>query len=112
MERRLTGDQLEELWGHPVWSRDGEVIGTLEDVFPEQGGNRPRWLGVAPSGCRRLVLVPLEGAFVATDGVAIAYTRAIVSEAPALGAPDLDDDTARRLDAYWMRVRATEWAAS
>jgi hypothetical protein len=113
MDQRLTGEQLDELWGHPVWSRDGELLGSLEDVFPEHGGHRPRWLGVGsgvPAG--GLLLVPIEGAYIAADGVAVAHTRDVVDGAPELHESNLDDATARELRRYWTAVQTSERAAS
>jgi hypothetical protein len=113
MDQRLTGEQLDELWGHPVWSRDGQLLGSLEDVFPEHGGHRPRWLGIGTGALAgRLALVPIEGAYIAADGVAVAHTRDVVELAPELYESNLDDATARELRVYWAAVQSSERAAS
>src|SRR6201992_4141702 len=106
MDQRLTGEQLDELWGHPVWSRAGERLASVEDVFPEHGGHRPRWLGIGNGVLPgRLALVPIEGAYIAADGVAIAHSRSAVEQAPELYEDNLDGATARELRIYWANVQ-------
>ena len=112
MNRPLTLDRLESLWGCPVYDRDGERFGSLEDVFDGAEDRRPRWLGVGtgPLG-RTLVVVPGRDAAELRHGVQIAFLADDVLQAPELRHDDLDDQMAETLEAYYAPLAAAKMPA-
>jgi hypothetical protein len=107
MNRPLTLDRLESLWGCPVYDRDGERVGSLEDVFQGVRGRAPRWLGIGtgPLG-RTLAVVPGGDAVELRHGVQVAYLAEDVLGAPELRQDDLDDEMSRMLEAYYAPLAA------
>jgi PRC-barrel domain len=102
MNRPLKVDRLEALWGCPVFDRDGEKVGSLEDVFEEAENGEPGWLGVGTGLLgRRLVVVPGRGAIEIQHGVRVAYLSDDVQQAPELRQDELDAQTIRTLEAYY-----------
>jgi hypothetical protein len=102
MPQPLTSDRIEELWGCPVFDRAGQKIGTLEEVFDEAAGRGPRWLGIGIGLLgRRLVLAPADGAVETYHRITVSYPLEIVHAAPEVRHDDLDEETARTLEAYY-----------
>lgn len=95
-------NQLQELRGAPVYDTSGDQIGKVEEVFADVDSQRPEWIGLGTGflGTKR-VLVPVEGAQLQDDGLAVPYEKDHVK-----GSPDIDDDhigpeTERELYAYY-----------
>jgi hypothetical protein len=72
-----------------VFSRDGERIGKLEDVYVSKETGEPEFLLVA-SGflAHTLHLVPAEGATLEGEDLRVAYDKSDIDAAPAVAADD------------------------
>jgi stress response protein YsnF len=88
MTNRLTIDELQTVRGADVLARDGDKIGTVEEVFVDQATGAPEWIGIGTGFLRmKRVLVPAQGAALRDDGVHVAYSKQQVKDSP-----DIDDD--------------------
>ena len=73
--------------GKTLLDRDGERIGTIEEIFLVEETGRPEWALVRLGRVRgRTTLVPLQGARPVADGVRSGVDKAVVSDAPAVDA--------------------------
>lgn len=79
--------------GQTMLDRDGERIGTIEEIFLVEETDRPEWalVKLGRIGGRR-TLVPLAGARPSADGVRARCGKAVVSEAPSVDAADEPSD--------------------
>ena len=71
--------------GQPVSTADGEVYGTVDEVYADVHDNSPRWVEVAGSRGRS-VLVPVAGLDRSERGFRTPLTAAVLDAAPT---PDL-----------------------
>lgn len=73
--------------GQTMLDRDGERIGTIEEILLVEETDRPEWalVRLGRIGGRR-TLVPLAGARPSADGVRARCGKAVVSEAPSVDA--------------------------
>ena len=71
--------------GRKLLDRDGEKIGTIEEIYLVEETGRPEWalvkLGRIGS---RATLVPLIGAHAVAEGIRAAYGKSAVSDAPRI----------------------------
>ncbi|HEV2777558.1 MAG TPA: phage holin family protein, partial [Solirubrobacteraceae bacterium] len=75
--------------GQKVLDRDGEKIGTIEEIFLVEETGRPEWALVKIGRIKgHTTLVPLTRADPVDDGVKIPFEKGVVSEAPAVAADD------------------------
>jgi sporulation protein YlmC with PRC-barrel domain len=75
--------------GQTVLDRDGEKIGTIEEIFLVEETGRPEWALVKTGRIKgRTTLVPLTQADPVDDGVKIPFEKDLVSEAPEVEADD------------------------
>ncbi len=89
MNEQLGMERIAELRGTPVYDKAGDKIGKVEEIFYDNDTNAPEWIGIGSGGLfgSKRVLVPVEGANVADDGVTVAYDKDLVK-----GSPDIDGD--------------------
>lgn len=79
--------------GRRVLDAEGRRIGRLEEVYLDEATDQPRWAAVrAELVDDELALVPLAGATMRADYVALPVGRGVVDEAPRI-------DSARELTA-------------
>ena len=75
--------------GQKVLDRDGEKIGTIEEIFLVEETGRPDWALVKIGRIKgRTTLVPLTRAHPVDDGIKIPFEKDVVSEAPEVEADD------------------------
>ncbi len=88
MTTTLTFDELQSAHGTPVYSADGEKIGSVEEIYVDDQTDQPEWIGLGTGffGTKR-VLVPVEGAAMREGGVLVPYNKDQVK-----GSPDIDSD--------------------
>jgi sporulation protein YlmC with PRC-barrel domain len=80
------------LRGHEVIDVDGEVVGTVSDVFYDDHLNRPKWLVVDPGVFRKERLVPIDGAYETDDGkIVLPYDKQWVKNGPAVSGDHYPD---------------------
>jgi hypothetical protein len=90
------------LQGKPVHTSDGEKLGGVETVFFDKETHEPEWLAVRRGflgGTR--VLVPVRGATVHEDSIALRYSEAQVAGAPEVEGDEVSQETERRLASYY-----------
>ena len=104
MQQMFTMEKLAELRGAPVYDSAGEKIGKVEEIYYDYGSNQPEWIGLGTGffGTKR-VLVPVEGARAEQDGVAVAYPKDQVKDAPDIDSDEISPETERELYAYYNR---------
>ena len=51
----MTIDQLQQYRGAPVYSDNGEKLGTVEELFADYETDRPEWIGIPVAGIERLM---------------------------------------------------------
>lgn len=75
--------------GRTVVDRDGEKIGTFEEIYLEEGTDRPEWAAVRTGlfGIRQ-TFIPLSEATLAGEEVQVPYERELVKKAPNID-PDV-----------------------
>jgi sporulation protein YlmC with PRC-barrel domain len=80
--------------GRTVVDRDGEKIGTLEEIYLEEGNDRPEWAAVRTGlfGLRQ-TFIPLSEATLAGEELRVPYEKELVKEAP-----NIDPDVALSAD--------------
>jgi uncharacterized protein (TIGR02271 family) len=101
----LTMNRLAELRGAPVYDTAGKKIGKVEEIFYDDESNEPEWIGLGAGmfGTKR-VLVPVRGARIANDGVAVPYTKDVVKDAPDVESDEISLKTERELYEYYYEV--------
>jgi membrane protein len=71
--------------GRPMLDRDGEKLGTIEEIYLVEETGRPEWAVVKLSGLGgHRTLVPLSGANPTGKGVRAAYEKTVVKDAPGI----------------------------
>lgn len=82
---------IREWRGHDVLDSEGRKIGTLESVYVDVATDEPFFATVTVGLPMRhqLVFVPLNGAIVGPGYVRMAYPKALVKSAPAIGTDDV-----------------------
>ncbi len=102
--------RLDEMRGQPVFDRSGEEIGSVEEIYYDEGSNRAEWIGIGTGffGTKR-VLVPVRGAGVHGDGIRVAYDKDQVKDSPDLDGDEISAETERELADYY-RLDGTESA--
>ena len=102
MHTTLTTDQLVERQGTPVYSSEGEKIGSVEEIFVDEETNQPEWIGIGTGffGTKR-VLVPATGAEMGGDGFSVPYTKDHVKETPDIDSDEISQETEAKLYAHY-----------
>jgi uncharacterized membrane protein YqjE len=81
--------------GRPLLDRDGDKLGTIEEIYLVEETGRPEWALVKLGRIGgRTTLVPLAGADPVAEGIRSAYAKSLVGEAPridAAGEPSEDE---------------------
>jgi uncharacterized protein (TIGR02271 family) len=91
----------------PLLDGDGDVFGTVHEVFVDVESDEPVWLEVLSASTARAVLVPAAGATMTTEGLQVLHDAQTLVAAPGLSSPDgptPEDD--RRVRQHYARSRA------
>lgn len=104
--------RLDEMRGAPVYDNTGEKIGKVEEIFYDMETHVPEWIGIGTGffGTKR-VLVPVEGANVAEDGLAIAYDKDRVEDSPDIDDEEISQQCEAELRQYYGLGGATQQRA-
>jgi PRC-barrel domain protein len=102
-------EQLKELAGHEVVSKDGEKAGYIDLVFRDTDTGAPEWLGIWDGlpDTKPRVLVPARGVEVEADVVRVPWQAGVIRSAPSYEPPhglvlehdhviDISPDTERK----------------
>src|SRR5215208_5497728 len=78
---------ISEQRGNDVVDRDGDRIGTLEEIYLDQQTGQPAW-ALVKTGLfgSRSTFVPLENAQPGDDGLRVAFEKDRVKDAPSIEA--------------------------
>ncbi|HEV7885717.1 MAG TPA: PRC-barrel domain-containing protein, partial [Solirubrobacteraceae bacterium] len=75
--------------GRPLLDRDGDKIGTIEEIYLVEETGQPEWALVKLGRLGgRATLVPLAGADPVAEGIRAAYPKSVVTDAPRIDPGD------------------------
>ncbi|WP_305784462.1 PRC and DUF2382 domain-containing protein [Symbioplanes lichenis] len=76
---------ISQLYGRDVYGRDGDKIGSVDDVYLEARTGEPEWLAVKTGlfGLKQS-FVPLRGADISADRVQVPFAKEQVKDAPRI----------------------------
>ncbi len=94
--------EIVQMRGAPVVARDGDKIGDVEEIFVDNDTGKPEWIGVGTGmfGTKR-VLVPLEGADVRGDAVAVPYDKGQVKDSPDVESEEISQELEQKLYSHY-----------
>ncbi|MEY2534213.1 MAG: hypothetical protein QOF29_2123 [bacterium] len=107
-----TMQEIETWRGRTVIDREGEKVGTVEDVYLDRSSGEPEWVAVKTGLFgTRVSFVPIRDASPAGDDVRIAHEKDLVKDAPNVDADgELSPEEERRLYAHYGRSDYDEWS--
>ncbi|MBT2445234.1 PRC-barrel domain-containing protein [Streptomyces sp. ISL-36] len=73
------------LIGRKAFDRDGNKIGTVDEVYLDDATGVPEWAAVRTGLFSRDAFVPLEPSELIDDGLHVPYERALIKDAPDFG---------------------------
>jgi membrane protein len=86
--------------GQTMLDRNGDRLGTIEEIYLVEETGRPEWAVVRLSGLgRRRTLVPLTDATQSDDGIRGEYAKGVVKDAPSIGG-DAEPSAQQVADVY------------
>jgi uncharacterized protein (TIGR02271 family) len=102
MQNMPTMEQFTAAQGQPVYSSDGEKIGTVDEIFYDVETRQPEWIAVGKGFFKtKRVLVPVQGANIQGDGFYVAYSRDQVEGSPDITGDEISQETERDLYSYY-----------
>jgi uncharacterized protein (TIGR02271 family) len=101
-QQELSKVRLDEMRNASVYDNAGEKIGKVEEIFYDHQTRSPEWVGIGTGffGTKR-VLVPVRGAKVTEDGLAVAYPKDHVKDSPDIDEEEISPEREAELDAYY-----------
>ena len=104
----LTRDALMQAQGTTVVDRDGQKIGSIEDVYYDDQTGRAEWIGIGVGifGLKRRV-VPVEGATMTEDGLQVPYDRDLVKDSPDVEGDEISEASERDLYTHYSLAGST-----
>jgi len=102
-----------ETWrGRTLVDRDGDKIGTIEDVYLDRSSGEPEWVAVKTGLFGTNVsFVPIRDASPAGDDVRVSHEKGLVKDAPNVEADgELSPEEERRLYQHYGRSDYDEWS--
>ena len=101
-QQEMSRVRLDEMRGAPVYDSTGDKIGKVEEIFYDMQSRVPEWVGIGTGvfGTKR-VLVPVEGAQVAEDGLLVAYDKDHVKDSPDIDDDEISPECESELRAYY-----------
>ncbi|GGY00032.1 photosystem reaction center subunit H [Streptomyces minutiscleroticus] len=74
-----------DLIGRKVFDRDGNKIGTVDEVYLDDATGEPEWAAVRTGLFSRDAFVPLEPSELVGDDLRVPFERALIKDAPDFG---------------------------
>jgi uncharacterized protein (TIGR02271 family) len=98
----MTLERLEQFRGAPVYDSAGEKIGSVEEIFYDEGTSRPEWIGIGTGflGTKR-VLVPVEGSTLDGDAVSVSHAKERVKDSPDVDSDEISPELEQQLYRYY-----------
>jgi sporulation protein YlmC with PRC-barrel domain len=106
----LTTEQARDVIGATAYSRDGEKIGRVAELYLDDATEQPEWITVSTGLLSsRQTLVPLAEADLEGDRVVVPYSKEQVKDAPQVDVDDghLSDEEEVELYRYYGLDAAT-----
>ena len=95
-----------------VYAVDGELVGSLADVFFDTGTGVPNWALVEVGSESTARFVPLSGAEIRSAGLQVPLAHAVISGSPSTsGSGPPDSDIEQHLRAYYQSEQSGEGRA-
>ncbi|HEX2105072.1 MAG TPA: PRC and DUF2382 domain-containing protein [Solirubrobacteraceae bacterium] len=106
-----TMQEIETWRGRTLYDRDGDKIGTIEDVYLDRNSGDPEWLAVKTGLFGSNVsFVPIRDAAAHGDDVRVQHEKDLVKDAPNVEADgQLSPEEERRLYQHYGRSDYDEW---
>lgn len=73
------------LIGRKAYDRNGNKVGTVDEVYLDDATGEPEWAAVRTGLFSRDAFVPLEPSELVEDGLHIPYDRKLIKDAPDFG---------------------------
>jgi uncharacterized protein (TIGR02271 family) len=95
-------EQLTSMRGTSVYSVDDERIGAVDEIYVDEQTGQPEWIGLGMGlfGAKR-VLVPVQGAEPADDGLRVPYTKDAVRDMPAVDPERISEEDEARMHRHY-----------
>src|SRR5215207_6394056 len=94
--------ELLNMRGRTVYDRDGEKIGSVEDIYCDNESGTPEWIGIGTGIFKtKHVTVPVEGYSIRGDGVCVPYSKDQVKDAPDVDGDEIAQDRENELYEYY-----------
>ena len=91
--------ELTQMRGAPVVSKDGEQIGEVEEIYLDNETEKPEWVGVSTG--RKSVLVPLTGADVQENAISVPYDVDQVKSSPTVKSDEITQEQEQEIYAHY-----------
>src|SRR5215218_9138106 len=106
-----TMQEIETWRGRTLVDRDGDKIGTIEDVYLDRSSGEPEWVAVKTGLFGKNVsFVPIRDASAQGDDVRVSHEKDLVKDAPNVDADgELSPEEERRLYQHYGRSDYDEW---
>lgn len=100
----MEASRLMAMRGQPVYARDGDEIGEIEDIYLDDDTDEPVFVGLKSGGLfgSKHVLVPIEGASPQRDGLGVRYPKDRVRDAPEIDEEHITPEQMSELYAYYQ----------
>ena len=101
-------EELMAFKGKTVYDQAGEKIGKFESIYTDLQSGTPEWISVGAGGLlgSKQVLVPLQGSSPREDGIAVAYSKDRVKDAPKVDDDEISDEFEAEIYEYYGLLRA------
>src|ERR1035437_10117784 len=99
----MANNQFEDIEGKTLYDSSGEKIGTIKELYLDEGSENPAWATVS-SGIfgTKQHFMPLEGVVQHEDGLMAPYAKETILNAPRIKADDnLDEADEGRLYSHY-----------
>jgi uncharacterized protein (TIGR02271 family) len=107
-----TMQEIETWRGRTLVDRDGDKIGTIEEVYLDRSNGEPEWLAVKTGLFgSNLSFVPIRDASAEGDDVRVQHEKDLVKDAPNVEADgELSPEEERRLYHHYGRSDYDDWS--
>jgi uncharacterized protein (TIGR02271 family) len=107
-----TMQEIETWRGRTLYDRDGDKIGTIEDVYLDRNSGDPEWVAVKTGLFGSNVsFVPIRDASAEGDDVRVSHEKDLVKDAPNVEADgQLSPEEERRLYQHYGRGDYDDWS--
>jgi uncharacterized protein (TIGR02271 family) len=107
-----TMQEIETWRGRKLVDRDGDKIGTIEEVYLDRSSGEPEWLAVKTGLFgSNLSFVPIRDASAKGDDVRVQHEKDLVKDAPNVEADgELSPEEERRLYQHYGRSDYDDWS--